>query len=164
MVRGLTSSLGRSVLSSYVNGCNWMFPVFSGVWLFLDGFAFLPSHGPPQLYLLYWSVRRLKASPTPPCGIFNIIISGMRGLGIQIVLSCLVVLLSCLVVLSEYQKVNKDDWLTVSVIYFRNLLSNWDSGEKVLKSFKEVGLAKSEKKLHPYFSEGPKCYIFLKSS
>ena len=46
----------------------------------------------------YWSVRRLKASPTPPCGIFNIIISGMRGLGIQIVvllLSCCLVLLSC---------------------------------------------------------------------
>ena len=79
-------------------------------------------------------------------------------------LSCLV-LLSCLVVaLSEYQEVNKDDLLTVSVIYFRNLLSNWDSGEKVLKSFKEVGLAKSEKKLHPYFSEDPKCYIFSKSS
>ena len=111
------------------------------------------------LSLVYWSVRRLKASPTPPCGIFNIIFSGMRGLGIQIVL-----LLSCLVVLSEYQKVNKDDWLTVSVIYFRNLLSNWDSGEKVLKSFKEVGLAKSEKKLHPYFSEDPKCSIFSKSS
>ena len=51
-----------------------------------------------------------------------------------------------------------------SVIYFRNPLSNWDSGEKVLKSFKEVGLAKSEKKLHPYFSEDPKCYIFSKSS
>ena len=47
---------------------------------------------------------------------------------------------------------NKDDLLTLlSVIYFRNL-SNWDSGEKVLKSFKEVGLAKSEKKLHSYFS------------
>ena len=59
---------------------------------------------------------------------------------------------------------NKDDLLTVSVLYFRNLLSNWDSGEKVLKSFKEVGLAKSEKKLHPYFSEDPKCYIFSKSS
>ena len=37
-----------------------------------------------------WSVRRLKASPTPPCGIFNFIFSGMRGLRIQIVL-----LLSC---------------------------------------------------------------------
>jgi len=44
--------------------------------------------------------------------------------------------------------VNKDDRLTVSVIYFRNLLSNWDSNEKVLKSLKEVGLAKSEKNLH----------------
>ena len=43
----------------------------------------------------YWSVRRLKASPTPPCGIFNIIISGMRGLGIQIVLSCCCLVLSC---------------------------------------------------------------------
>ena len=68
----------------------------------------------------------------------------MRGLGIQIVLSCCIVL--------------------SSVIFFRNPLSNWDSGEKVLKSFKEVGLAKSEKKLHPYFSEDPKCYIFSKSS
>ena len=29
-----------------------------------------------------WSVRRLKAVPTPPYGIFNIIISGRRGLGI----------------------------------------------------------------------------------
>ena len=53
---------------------------------------------------------------------------------------------------------------TPSVIYFRNPLSNWDSGEKVLKSFKEVGLAKSEKKLHPYFSEDPKCSMFSKSS
>ena len=95
-------------------------------------------------------MRRLKAVPTPPCRIFNIIISGRRGLGIQIVvvLSCC----CCLAVLSEYQKVNKDNLLTLSVIYFRNLLSNWDSGEKVLKSFKEVGLAKSEKKLHPCFS------------
>ena len=110
-------------------------------------------------------MRRLKAVPTPPYGIFNIIISGRRGLGIQIVvLSCCLVLSCSLVVLSEYQKVNKDDWLTVSVIYFRNPLSNWDSGEKVLKSFKKVGLAKSEKKLHPYFSEDPKCSIFSKSS
>ena len=68
--------------------------------------------------------------------------------------------------MSEYQKVkvNKDDWLMLSVIYFQNPLSNCDSSEKVLKSFKEVGLAKSEKKLHPYFSEDPKCYIFSKSS
>ena len=58
----------------------------------------------------------------------------------------------------------KDNWLMPSVIYFRNPLSNCDSSEKVLKSFKEVGLAKSEKKLHPYFSEDPKCYIFSKSS
>ena len=97
---------------------------------------------------------RAPLESLPNCPQFLLIISGRLGLGIQIVvLSCLV-LLSCLVVaLSEYQEVNKDDLLTVSVIYFRNLLSNWDSGEKVLKSFKKVGLAKSEKKLHPYFSE-----------
>ena len=53
---------------------------------------------------------------------------------------------------------------TPSVKYFRNPLSNWDSGEKVLKSFKEVGLAKSEKKLHSYFFSDPKCHIFSKSS
>ena len=47
---------------------------------------------------------------------------------------------------------NKDDLLTLSVVYFQNPLSNCDSSEKVLKSFKEVGLAKSEKKLHSYFS------------
>ena len=51
-----------------------------------------------------------------------------------------------------------------SVIYFPNPLSKSDSSERVSKSFKEVGLAKSEKKLHPYFSEDPKCYIFSKSS
>ena len=92
---------------------------------------------------------RAPLESLPNCPQFLLIISGRLGLGIQIV-----VVLSCLVVaLSEYQEVNKDDLLTVSVIYFRNLLSNWDSGEKVLKSFKKVGLAKSEKKLHPYFSE-----------
>ena len=55
---------------------------------------------------IYWSVRRLKASPTPPCGIFNIIISGRRGLGIQIVV---VLLLSCCccLVLSECQMAAK---------------------------------------------------------
>ena len=47
---------------------------------------------------------------------------------------------------------NKDDLLTLSVVYFQNPLSNCDSNEKVLKSFEEVGFAKSEKKLHPYFS------------
>ena len=97
---------------------------------------------------------RAPLESLPNCPQFLLIISGRLGLGIQIVV---VVLSCCLVVaLSEYQEVNKDDLLTVSVIYFRNLLSNWDSGEKVLKSFKEVGLAKSEKKLHPYFSEDPK--------
>ena len=111
-----------------------------------------------------WSVRRLKASPTPPCGIFNINYQRQAGHShhFVVVLSCLV-LLSCLVI-SEYQKVNKDDWLMLSVIYFWNPLSNCDSSEKVLKSFKEVGLAKSEKKLHPYFSYDPKCHIFSKSS
>ena len=39
-----------------------------------------------------------------------------------------------------------------SVIYFRNPLSNCDSSENVLKFFKDVVLAKSEKKLHPCFS------------
>ena len=53
---------------------------------------------------LFWSVRRLKASPTPPCGIFNIIISGMRGLGIQIVL-----LLSCLVLSCCLVRVSKGE-------------------------------------------------------
>ena len=54
-----------------------------------------------------WSVRRLKASPTPPYGIFNLIISGRRGLGIQIVVLsyCLVVALllpcCCLVRVSK---------------------------------------------------------------
>ena len=102
----------------------------------------------------YWSVRRLNASPTPPCGIFNINYQRQARSWdsdccccLVVVLSCLV--LSCLVALSEYQKVNKDDWLTVNVLYFQNLLSNWDSGEKVLKSFKEVGLANSERKLYP---------------
>ena len=42
--------------------------------------------------------------------------------------------------------------LMLIVIYFRDPLSNGDSNEKVLKSLKEVGLPKSEKKLHPYFS------------
>ena len=51
----------------------------------------------------YWSVRRLKASPTPPCGMFNIIISGRRGLGIQIV-----VLFCCLVaLLLPYQSIKR---------------------------------------------------------
>ena len=105
-----------------------------------------------------WSVRRLKASPTPPCGIFNINYQRQAGHSHHFV-----VLLSCLV-MSEYQKVNKDDWLMLSVIYFWNPLSNCDSSEKVLKSFKEVGLAKSEKKLHSYFFSDPKCHIFSKSS
>ena len=45
--------------------------------------------------------------------------------------------------------------LMLIVIYFRDPLSNGDSNEKVLKSLKEVGLAKSEKKLHLYFSGYP---------
>ena len=44
---------------------------------------------------------------------------------------------------------NKDNLLTLSVVYFQNPLSNCDSNEKVLKSLKEVGLAKSEKKHRP---------------
>ena len=74
-----------------------------------------------------------------------------RGLWIQIVL----LLLSCCCCLA-LSRVSKGEQRrltdSISVIYFRNLLSNWDSGEKVLKSFKEVGLDKFEKKLHPYFS------------
>ena len=104
-----------------------------------------------------WSVRRLEASPTPPCGIFNLNNQRQAGHSHHFVLSCLVAL-------SEYQKVNKDDWLTINVIYFRNPLSNCDSSDKVLKYFKEVGLAKSEKKLHSYFFSDPKCHIFSKSS
>jgi len=38
---------------------------------------------------------------------------------------------------------------TPSVIYFSNPLSNCDSSERVSKFFKEVGLANSERKLHP---------------
>ena len=41
-------------------------------------------------------------------------------------------------------------------MYFWNLLSKFD--------FKDVNLAKSWKKLQPYISEEPKCYIFSKSS
>ena len=63
--------------------------------------------------LYFWSVRRLKASLTPPCGIFNIIISGRRGLGIQVVLllscCCLVVVLlsSCRLVLLSCQSIKR---------------------------------------------------------
>ena len=82
----------------------------------------------------------------------------------QVVLCCVV--LYCLVALSKYQSSERKPAYGVERApcafhnhsCFQNLLI-WDSGEKVLKFFKEVGLAKSEKKLHPYFSEDPKCYI-----
>ena len=64
-----------------------------------EDFALFPS----IYYLHYWSVRRLKASPTPPCGIFNINYQRQAGHSHHFV-----VVLSCLV-MSEYQKVNKDD-------------------------------------------------------
>ena len=50
--------------------------------------------------------------------------------------------------------------LMQSVLYFRNPFSNCDLNEKVLKSLEEVGIAKSEKKLHPYFPE----YLVVMSS
>ena len=48
-----------------------------------------------------------------------------------------------------------------SSVEFWSVRPQSDSSKKVLNSFKEVGLAKSEKKIHLYFFEDPKCYIFL---
>ena len=51
-----------------------------------------------------------------------------------------------------------------SSVEFWSVRPQSDSSKKVLNSFKEVGLAKSEKKLHSYFFSDPKCHIFSKSS
>ena len=67
--------------------------------------------------LCYWPVRRFKASSTHLYGIFNINYQRQAGHShhFVVLLSCLV--LSCCLVLSEYQKVNKDDWLTANMTF-----------------------------------------------
>ena len=87
-----------------------------------------------------WSVRRLKkASLTHPCRIINLNNQRQTGHSHCFVLSCCLVLF---VALSEYQKVNKDNLLALSVIYFRNPLSICDILRGFSSSFREVCLTK----------------------
>jgi len=86
-----------------------------------------------------WSVRRLEASPTPPCGIFNLNNQQQAGHSHHFVVALPCLVLSCCPI-----RVSKGEQRRL------NPLSNCDSSDKVLKSSKEVGLANSEKKLQSY--------------